>query len=230
MAAVSTPASTFCILSHKQNTFSLSKNSSPCIFLSRSSTIHDLALRRSVRVKGSSDEADTATDSTGETEMETPIDVIEAENNRYSLISALNVERAIRGIPITDVDHYGRLGIPMGSAYEQVTIAYKRKLDELMNQKLEADELSQKLELLKESHGILSIPEERRLYDWSLARNEKTNTYSWPFEVDLTQSPPILQEPPPVQLPENEEPTRLLGYFILAWLVLSFILSSGLNR
>ncbi|KAI6679844.1 hypothetical protein NL676_033725 [Syzygium grande] len=92
---------------------------------------------------------------------------------------------------------------------------------------LEDDELSEKLEQLKESYRILSSVEERRLYDWSLARSQKPDRYMWPFEADITQTP--TQSPPPPE-PEDEGPTRLVGYFMLGWVVLSFVLSIALNR
>ncbi|XP_059639907.1 NAD(P)H-quinone oxidoreductase subunit U, chloroplastic isoform X2 [Cornus florida] len=130
---------------------------------------------------------------------------------------------------ITDADHYGRLGIQKGCSYDQVTVAYKKKVDELTNQGLEEEELSKKLELLKESHSILSSVEERRLYDWSVARSGKPDRYLWPFEVDITQTPPT-GDIPPQQEPEDVGPTRLVGYFILAWLILGFTLSIALNR
>lgn len=47
----------------------------------------------------------------------------------------------------------------------------------------------------QESHSILSSVEERRLYDWSLARIGKGDNYTWPFEVDITQTP--RGDPPP---------------------------------
>ncbi|GLT75973.1 hypothetical protein SLA2020_476610 [Shorea laevis] len=152
---------------------------------------------------------------------------IEAPKGPPSLISALNVERALRGIAITDVDHYGRLGLQRGCSYEQVTVAYKNKVQEVLNRGLDEEQLSKEMELLKESYGILSSVEERRMYDWSLARSEQSDTYMWPFEVDITQTP---TEDPPPQEPEDVGPTRLVGYFILGWLVLSFALSIALNR
>ncbi|URE41856.1 DNAJ heat shock N-terminal domain-containing protein [Musa troglodytarum] len=144
-----------------------------------------------------------------------------------SLISATNVQKALRGIAITDADHYGRLGIPRGTSYDQVKVAYEKKCEELMSKGLDEEETSKVLELLKESYAILSSEEERRLYDWSLARSEKPDRYAWPFEVDITQTP---TEPPPPQEPEDVGPTRLVGYFFLAWLILSFALSVTLNR
>ncbi|KAL5559523.1 hypothetical protein UlMin_035734 [Ulmus minor] len=159
------------------------------------------------------------------TSVETPsIDVPEGPP---SLISALNVERALRGIPITDVDHYGNLGVSKGCSIEQVRNAYKSKSEELMKQGLEAEELDKELQLLKESYTILSTDQERRLYDWSLARSEKPDRYLWPFEVDQTKPP---QEEPPAQEPEDVGPTRAVGYFILGWVVLSVVLSIALNR
>ncbi|XVE97752.1 hypothetical protein REPUB_Repub03eG0045800 [Reevesia pubescens] len=160
-----------------------------------------------------------------ETESEKSID--EAPKGPPSLISALNVERALRGIAITDADHYGRLGLQRGCSYEQVTVAYKNKVDELLNQGLDEEELSKKMDLLKESYSILSSVEERRMYDWSLARSEQPDRYAWPFEVDITQTP--TEEPPPED-PEDVGPTRLVGYFMLGWLILSFVLSIALAR
>ncbi|PIM98708.1 hypothetical protein CDL12_28807 [Handroanthus impetiginosus] len=171
-------------------------------------------------IKNSSDENATAM----EAESEAPVEV---SKGPPSLISALNVEKALRGIAITDADHYGRLGLWSGCSYDQVTIAYKNKVTEVMNKGLAEEELSKELELLKESHSILSSVEERRLYDWSLARSGKPDRYMWPFEVDITQTP---TGTPPPQEPEDEEPTRLVGYFFLSWLILSFILFIAFNR
>ncbi|XP_020100333.1 NAD(P)H-quinone oxidoreductase subunit U, chloroplastic [Ananas comosus] len=145
----------------------------------------------------------------------------------YSLISAANVQKALRGLAITDVDHYGRLGISKGTSYDQVNVAFKKKQEELMNKELDEEEAKKELELLKESYNILSSEEERRLYDWSLARSERPERYVWPFEVDITETP---TQPPPPKEPEDVEPTRLVGYFFLAWLILSFALSVTLNR
>ncbi|OAY81572.1 NAD(P)H-quinone oxidoreductase subunit U, chloroplastic [Ananas comosus] len=145
----------------------------------------------------------------------------------YSLISAANVQKALRGLAITDVDHYGRLGISKGTSYDQVNVAFKKKQEELMNKELDEEEANKELELLKESYNILSSEEERRLYDWSLARSERPERYVWPFEVDITETP---TQPPPPKEPEDVEPTRLVGYFFLAWLILSFALSVTLNR
>uniref|UniRef100_A0A0F7CZC4 Chaperone DnaJ-domain superfamily protein n=1 Tax=Goodyera fumata TaxID=1390594 RepID=A0A0F7CZC4_9ASPA len=144
-----------------------------------------------------------------------------------SLISTINVQKAIRGIEITNVDHYGRLGIARGDSYEKVDIAYEKMCEDIVNQGLDEEESNKRLDLLKESYDILSSEEERRLYDWSLARNEMPDKYVWPFEVDITQTP--TQIPPPRE-PEDVGPTRLVGYFFLAWFVLSVILSVALNR
>ncbi|KAI3820696.1 hypothetical protein L1987_08244 [Smallanthus sonchifolius] len=156
---------------------------------------------------------------------------IEVPKGPPSLISALNVEKALRGIAITDVDHYGILGLKRGCSYDQVKLTYDAKLEELMNQGLEQEELTKKLVELKESHSILSSVEERRLYDWSLARNENTDRYAWPFEVDITQTETANSpDTPPPQEPENVEPTRLVGYFLLTWIILSLTLSIAFNR
>ncbi|XP_061374970.1 NAD(P)H-quinone oxidoreductase subunit U, chloroplastic [Gastrolobium bilobum] len=151
---------------------------------------------------------------------------IEVPKEPPSLISALNVERALRGIPITDADHYGRLGIPRGCPFDKVAVAYNNKVRELESQDLEEEELKQKLALLKESYTILSSEQERRIYDWSLARSQITDKYVWPFEVDITQIP---KGDPPPQEPEDVGPTILVGYFILGWIILSIVLSIGLN-
>ncbi|CAL9150017.1 unnamed protein product [Musa hybrid cultivar] len=152
---------------------------------------------------------------------------VESQKLSASLISAANVQKALRGIAITDADHYGRLGIPRETPYDQVKVAYEKKCEELMSKGLDEEGISKELELLKESYVVLSSEEERRLYDWSLARSEKPDRYVWPFEVDITQTP---TEPPPPQEPEDVGPTRLVGYFFLAWLLLSFALSVTLNR
>ncbi|XP_031496384.1 NAD(P)H-quinone oxidoreductase subunit U, chloroplastic [Nymphaea colorata] len=144
-----------------------------------------------------------------------------------SLITADNVQKALRGIAITTVDHYGRLDIPRGASYDQVNVAYKRKCEDLMYRGLDEEQAEQELALLKESYAILSSEEERRLYDWSIARSEKPDRYVWPFEVDITQTP---TEPPPPQEPEDVGPTRLVGYFLVGWFVLSIVLSIELNR
>ncbi|KAF8401069.1 hypothetical protein HHK36_014372 [Tetracentron sinense] len=173
-------------------------------------------------IRSSSD----ASPETATTEMDSESPV-EAPKGPPSLISALNVEKVLRGIAITEADHYGRLGIQAGCPYDQVIVAYKKKCEELMNQGLDEEELGKKLQLLKESYSILSSEEDRRLYDWSLARSEKPDRYVWPFETDITQRQTRI---PPPQEPEDVGPTRLVGYFMLGWLVLSFTLSIALNR
>uniref|UniRef100_A0A0F7H1C4 Chaperone DnaJ-domain superfamily protein n=1 Tax=Habenaria pantlingiana TaxID=1498489 RepID=A0A0F7H1C4_9ASPA len=151
----------------------------------------------------------------------------ETPKRTSSLISTINVQKAIRGIAITNVDHYGRLGIARGDSYDKVDAAYAKMCEDVVNQGLDEEESKRRIELLKESYDILSSEEERRLYDWSLARNEMPDRYVWPFEVDITQTPTQL---PPPQEPEDVGPTRLVGYFFLAWFVLSVILSITLNR
>ncbi|XP_030538509.1 NAD(P)H-quinone oxidoreductase subunit U, chloroplastic [Rhodamnia argentea] len=186
--------------------------------------------RRSILIASSSGDNPTETNTattTTTTGSDTSESSIEAPDLPPSLISALNVERALRGIAITDVDHYGRLGLPRKCPYDQVAGAYKRKVEEVKSEGLEEDELNEKLEQLKESYRILSSVEERRLYDWSLARSSKPDRYMWPFEADITQTP--TQSPPPPE-PEDEGPTRLVGYFMLGWVLLSFALSIALNR
>ncbi|GKF25289.1 hypothetical protein Tco_0081183 [Tanacetum coccineum] len=83
----------------------------------------------------------------------------------------------------------------------------------------------------QESYTILSSVEDRRLYDWSLARNGNPDRYAWPFEVDITQTVTVNSpDTPPPQEPEDTEPTRLVGYFLLTWIILSIALSIALNR
>ncbi|KAI5354161.1 hypothetical protein L3X38_007056 [Prunus dulcis] len=193
-----------------------------CIFSSNSIRFASKP-RRFCIIRSSSDvSAETAT-----TEADSQSS-IEVPQEPPSLISALNVERALRGIPITDVDHYGRLGLRRGCSYDEVLVAYKAKRDELKNQGLDEEELNKNLVPLKESYTILSSGDERRLYDWSLARSEKPDTYVWPYEVEKTR--PAEGTPPPVQEPDDPGPTRLVGYFILGWFILSIILSIALNR
>ncbi|KAL3497427.1 hypothetical protein ACH5RR_040159 [Cinchona calisaya] len=172
----------------------------------------------------SAEAAATTTTTTEETQESSPVEV---PKGPPSLISALNVEKALRGMAITDVDHYGRLGLRRGCSYDQVLLSYKNKVDQLLNQGLAEEELNENLELLKESYSILSSEEERRLYDWSLARNEKPDRYMWPFEVDITQTP---KGTPPPQEPEDVGPTRMVGYFMFGWLILSITLSIYFNR
>ncbi|XP_019153803.1 PREDICTED: NAD(P)H-quinone oxidoreductase subunit U, chloroplastic isoform X2 [Ipomoea nil] len=148
--------------------------------------------RKLVAAVRSSSGDDTAA-ATTETE-ETPVGVV--SDGPPSLISALNAEKAIRGIAITDVDHYGILGLQRGCPYEQVLVAYNKKVEEAKNEGLEEEDLNNKLQLLQESYRILSTMEERRLYDWSLARSEMGDTYTWPFEVDITQTPKGGTPPP----------------------------------
>ncbi|KMT17865.1 hypothetical protein BVRB_2g033980 [Beta vulgaris subsp. vulgaris] len=143
-----------------------------------------------------------------------------------SLISALNVEKALRGIAITDVDHYARMGLRRGCSYDQVGPAYQIKVQELSSQGLDEEELNKERELLKESYNILSSEVERRLYDWSLARSGAPDRYAWPFEADITQTPTGI---PPPREPEDVGPTIAVGYFFLGWLVLAFTLSIALN-
>ncbi|KAF7064303.1 hypothetical protein CFC21_070653 [Triticum aestivum] len=98
----------------------------------------------------------------------------------YSLISAANVQKAMRGLgarflfdlyAITDADHYGRLGITRLASTDEVKAAYEKRCEQLNKQGLEEEEISKEHDLLKESFTILSTEEERRLYDWSLERN-----------------------------------------------------------
>ncbi|CAM8919716.1 unnamed protein product [Rhodiola kirilowii] len=157
---------------------------------------------------------------TKEQEFETDASPVETTKGRLpSLISAMNVEKALRGIVMSNN--------LLGLWKEKVTVAYKKKVEELMSSNLEQEDLNKQLELLKESHSILSSIEERRLYDWSLARMDNPGTYSWPFEADITQIP--TQVPPP-KAPEDEGPTQLVAYFILTWVILSFVVSIVLNR
>uniref|UniRef100_A0A0F7CZC5 Chaperone DnaJ-domain superfamily protein n=1 Tax=Monsonia marlothii TaxID=163685 RepID=A0A0F7CZC5_9ROSI len=152
---------------------------------------------------------------------------IEVPEGPPSLISAFNVERALRGIPITDIDYYGLLGLPRSCRSEQVIAgAYKTKVDDVLSQELGEEEVNKKLELLKEAYRVLSSAQERRLYDWSLSRSENPDRYIWPFEVDDTRT--SIGDPPPEE-PEDVGPTRLVGYFFLGWLVLSFVMSIALN-
>ncbi|KAJ3675548.1 hypothetical protein LUZ60_004590 [Juncus effusus] len=146
---------------------------------------------------------------------------------RPSIISTINVQKALRGLPITDVDYYGTLGVPKTASYEEIQTAYESKCEELKNREGLEEDLKTEFELLKESYTILSINEERRLYDWSLARTEQPDRYVWPYDVDYLEMSP---EDPPAQEPEDEWPTKLVGYFFLAWILLSVVVSVSLNK
>ncbi|CAN6338348.1 unnamed protein product [Urochloa humidicola] len=78
----------------------------------------------------------------------------------YSLISADNVQKAMRGLAITDADHYGRLGVTRLASTDEVKAAYEKKCEELNSKGLEEEELNKELDLLKESFTILSTEEE----------------------------------------------------------------------
>ncbi|OIT24961.1 PREDICTED: NAD(P)H-quinone oxidoreductase subunit U, chloroplastic [Nicotiana attenuata] len=180
---------------------------------------------RNLLIVQNSDRSDVSTETATATTNE--ISSVELPPGPPSIISALNVEKALLGIAITDIDHYDRLGLPRKCSYNEVPVAYKKKVEEVMNEGLEEVELNKKLERLKESYSILSTPEERRLYDWSLVRSEAPDKYKWPFEVDKT---PMSTGTPPPQEPEDVEPTRLVGYFFLGWFVLAAVLSIAFNR
>ncbi|KAG6409530.1 hypothetical protein SASPL_127570 [Salvia splendens] len=182
------------------------------------------ARRQLLVVRSTGEEGATAVDEGEPLQTQTPAEV---PKGPPSLISTLNVEKALSGIAITDADHYGRLGLPAKCSYDEVNVAYKSKVTELTSKGLDEEELSKELDLLKESCSILSTPEERRLYDWSLARSEKPDTYVWPFEVDSMREQ--LGDPPP-QEPEDELPTTYTGYFFLGWLILSILLYLVFNR
>ncbi|KAK1308823.1 hypothetical protein QJS10_CPA09g00135 [Acorus calamus] len=130
-----------------------------------------------------------------ETAAEAETAPVGASKKSYSLISSSNVQKALRGVAITNADHYGRLGITRTAPYDEVTVAYLRKCEELSNQGLEEEVLNKERQLLKESYEILSSEVERRLYDWSLARSGNPDRYVWPFEVDITQAPPQVEPP-----------------------------------
>ncbi|XP_066355764.1 NAD(P)H-quinone oxidoreductase subunit U, chloroplastic-like [Miscanthus floridulus] len=143
----------------------------------------------------------------------------------YSIISADNVQKAMRGLAITDADHYGRLEVTRLASTDEVKAAYEKKCEELNSKELEEEELHKEYDLIKESFTILSTEEERRLYDWSLSRSGQPERYVWPFQVD-----PLEMAPDPPQEPEDEFPTKLVGYFLLAWFILSVALSVTLNK
>ncbi|CAK8568470.1 unnamed protein product [Lathyrus sativus] len=207
----------------------LSSSSSLCIptnpitqtpkFRFSTNLVFTVNLPRKLSIRSSGENSAGATEVESESSIELP-------KESSSLISTLNVERALRGIPITDADHYGRLGLPRGCPYDMVPVAYNNKVRELESQDLEKDILNKKLELLRESYTIMSSPDERRMYDWSLAREDNTETFIWPYEVDV---PEIQKGVPPPQEPEDVGPTRLVGYFLVGWIVLAFVLSIGLN-
>ncbi|WVZ90283.1 hypothetical protein U9M48_036593 [Paspalum notatum var. saurae] len=143
----------------------------------------------------------------------------------YSIISAENVQKAMRGLAITDADHYGRLGVTRLASTDEVKAAYEKKCEELNSKELEEEERNKEHDLLKESFTILSTEEERRLYDWSLSRSGQPERYVWPFQAD-----PLELAPDPPKEPEDEFPTKLVGYIFLALFILSVVFSVTLNR
>lgn len=222
-AAAAVPSTTSTTVVHiRRSNFLCPTSKTTAIFFNYITSLPK-PLKFSVRNSNDSSAETVTTDTASEPEPESSL---KASDGSSSLISALNVERALRGIPITDVNHYGRLGLRRGCPYDQVPIAYNIKVEELKSQGLEEEELNQKLELLKESYTILSSVEERRMYDWSLSRIGEPEKYTWPFEADITQ---IQTQLPPPKEPEDEGPTRLVGYFFLGWFVLSVVLSIALN-
>ncbi|XP_057860502.1 NAD(P)H-quinone oxidoreductase subunit U, chloroplastic isoform X2 [Cryptomeria japonica] len=113
-----------------------------------------------------------------------------------SLITSSNIRKALEGIECVSVDHYARLGIPRGCSFAEVREAFRRKCEDLTQQELDEEKVQSKIQDLKESYEILSSEEERRFYDWSLARVENQERYVWPYEVDITQRS---SEPGPTQ-------------------------------
>ncbi|KAK9741582.1 hypothetical protein RND81_03G114900 [Saponaria officinalis] len=217
---------------------SLSKHTNMCLIIACSKTSPfnistdcnnnngKLAMRR--LIARSVEEAGSSSTTTEETWEGSESGSVEVAKGPPSIISALNVEKAFRGIAITDVDHYAKLGLQSGCSYESVRAAYEDKVKEVSSQGLDDEELNKELDLLKTSYRILSTEEERRLYDWSLARTKSTERYTWPFEVDITQT--AIKGIPPAQEPENVGPTIAVGYFFLGWFILACILSIVLNQ
>lgn len=140
MAAASTPTAP---TSAYYNRFS---SKTYCLPVSRSISMYSKATKQRkilLIVRNSSDESATVTEAESETAVEVP-------EGPPSLISALNVEKALRGIgifflslslslewclsflgrllikfwfrvaAITDADHYGRLGLRTGCSYDEV--------------------------------------------------------------------------------------------------------------
>ncbi|CAN6342940.1 unnamed protein product, partial [Urochloa humidicola] len=60
--------------------------------------------------------------------------------------------------------------------------------------------------------------------DWSLSRSGQPERYVWPFQVD-----PLEMAPDPPKEPEDEFPIKLVGYFFLAWFVVSVAFSVAYN-
>ncbi|KAM3255290.1 hypothetical protein ACQJBY_048563 [Aegilops geniculata] len=142
------------------------------------------------------------------------------------------------GIPMLELTSPAALPLPRGLPTRSsppptcrrrcaalVKAAYEKRCEQLNKQGLEEEEISKEHDLLKESFTILSTEEERRLYDWSLARNGQPERYVWPFEVD-----PMELAPDPPKEPEDEFPTKLVGYFLLTWFIISVACSLILNR
>ncbi|KAE9449904.1 hypothetical protein C3L33_18199, partial [Rhododendron williamsianum] len=88
------------------------------------------------------------------------------------------IRSAIKTSPVLNLGTSSSLG--PGRAV--VAFSYKNKVEELMNKGFDEEELSKKLEVLQESYAVLSNAQERRLYDWSLARKANPDKYLWPYE------------------------------------------------
>lgn len=145
-AAAAVPSTTSTTAVHIRRSNFLSPTSKTTAIFFNYITSLPKPLKFSIRNSNDSSAETVTTDTASEPEPESSL---KASDGSSSLISALNVERALRGIPITDVNHYGRLGLRRGCPYDQVPIAYNIKVEELKSQGLEEEELNQKLELLK---------------------------------------------------------------------------------
>ncbi|KAI6679854.1 hypothetical protein NL676_033735 [Syzygium grande] len=102
--------------------------------------------RRSILIASSSGDTPIETN-TATTESDASESSIEAPDLAPSLISALNVERALRGISEDSTSNSQCFGSLQGGGW-----AYKKKVEEVKSEEgLEEDELNQKLEQLKVS-------------------------------------------------------------------------------
>ncbi|KAH7447977.1 hypothetical protein KP509_01G130500 [Ceratopteris richardii] len=145
------------------------------------------------------------------------------ETPSYSLISYANIQKAFKGEALSTPDHYAILGLAPGATYQEVETAFRLSCEALLQQGLEEEEIQKRLQILRDSHDILSSEKERRLYDWSLLQlSNSDGVYAWPYEADITQSE---CDSGPGMPPVDEEGVRKVQNFFLGWLALSVVLN-----
>ncbi|CAK9208418.1 unnamed protein product [Sphagnum troendelagicum] len=155
-------------------------------------------------------------------------DLSVSESSSSSLLSPLNIARALAGEGISLVDHYGRLQVSPEASSGEIFQAYRKRRSEITAQSLEESVIQKQLRDLQDSADMLTSEEERRMYDWSLLRLQNPGVeYIWPFEADITQR---LSDSPPNKTVEDDEGNRNVAIFFLGWFILSCVLNIVLPR